>query len=196
LLVLVVSSGLAVSSAHAAPIYDWAFTSGTATNATASDGSFTATITADGSQSFSYPTSYLNSSGGNSGDALNLGFSEPIDALSFDIGSLDTTTGESVTFSTAPVLTASTSVDWVLLGPAVLTGTTVMHGSTQATGGRVTFTGLGGITSFTFSENWVGGHAIYYDNFSATAIPEPAAAALLGLGLIGLTAAAHRRARH
>ena len=108
--------------------------------------------------------------GGSSGDTLTLGFSEPIDALSFDIGSLDVTTGESVTFSTAPVLTASTGVDWVLLGPAVLSGTTVMHGSTQATGGRVTFSGLGGITSFTFSENWVGGHAIYYDNFSATAI--------------------------
>ena len=52
LLVFVFSVALAYSSAQAAPIYNWAFTSGTATSASASDGGFTATIVADGSQSF------------------------------------------------------------------------------------------------------------------------------------------------
>lgn len=189
-----VTLSLSAFSANAMT-FNWAFTSGGATSASATDGAFMSTITADGGQQFNYPSSaYLRSAGGVSGDTLTITFSEAIDSLSFDIGSLDEANSESVVFSVTPTLSAVGAVDWAVGGAASLSGNTVSHSGVNGSTGRVSFTGLGGITSFTWTETF-NAHAIYYDNFTASTtstavVPLPAAFPLLagGLGLFGLVA--------
>ncbi len=150
-------------------------------------------MTANGDQLFNYPGSnYLRSSSGTSGDTLTLTFSQAIDTLSFDIGSLDGGNGETVVFDRAPIVSASGDVQWGVDSVAILNGTTLSSPSIVQGSANVTFTGLGGITSFTFAEVFLR-HAIYYDNFTATTdvapVPLPAGLPLLlaALGTLGLT---------
>ena len=88
-----------------AAVVDWSFNYGATDSASVTAGAFTATITADGTQSFSYPTSYLRSAANASSNTITLSFSETIYDLSFDIGSLDIATHEGVLFEITPTLT-------------------------------------------------------------------------------------------
>jgi hypothetical protein len=180
--------GMLFCSITNATIIDFAFTSGGATSATTTNAGLTATINADGGQSFTYPiSSYLRSALGSSGDTLTLTLNQAIDSLSFDIGSLDSANNERVAFTLTPIVSAPNSVDWFNGGLAVLTGNTLSHGGMNHATARVSFTGLGGITSFTFAEEFTG-HGIYFDNFtvSTISVAEPTTLALLSLGLFGL----------
>ncbi|WP_279247481.1 PEP-CTERM sorting domain-containing protein [Candidatus Litorirhabdus singularis] len=182
--------GMLFCSIANAGLIDFAFTSGGLTSSTATNGAFTATINADGGQQFNYPTSYLRSARGSSGDTLTLSFNQAIDSLSFDVGSLDAgNNNESLVFALTPIVSAVSSVDWSNGGLAVLTGNTLSSGGANAATARVSFMGLGGITSFSFAEVFTG-HAIYFDNFTVNTgsgvVPAPATLALFGLGLAGL----------
>ena len=196
-LLLSVAGVIALASVNpaSAAVVNWTFDSydtGLTNSSTGNDGAFSSTISANRGNAFTFGD-YLSSVDGNSGAFLKLTFNKAITALSFDVGSLDLISNEKLVFAVTPTLSAASGVDWTPVEMAAISGMTVTHDGNNNASGRVSFTGLGDITSFTFTETFGSGHVVYYDNFTATVVPVPAAVWLFGAGLVGLVGVARRK---
>jgi len=161
------------------------FTSGGALATTYINGGFSATF-AGVSLSY-YDSSYniLNVGAG----TLSLTFSQPVTSISFDVGGLDPagSWNDKIIFPQAPTLGMAENTSGAYAYNAVLNGTTLTG---NGGGGRVTFSGLADVTSFSWTDAGTAGGSdwTFYDNFSFTTapVPEPSTLALAGLGGLSL----------
>ena len=168
-----------------AQIYNTTFTSGTSFTPVFSQGSFTATFAGPNLSYYSETDpSVRNISAG----TLSLLFNQPVVAISFDVGGLDTSWGDQITFPIVPLtplqLAFNRSVPFQNL--ATLSGATLLP-LDSGYGARVTFGNLGsggGITTFLWNDTGTAGSNdwTFYDNFTFTVVPEPAATVFIALG--------------
>ncbi len=194
---------LTATNVGAQTIYTTTFTSGTTFVPTYQAGNFSATFAGPALSYFSEYYAADDPCIRNIGPGLlSLTFNQPVLALSFDVGGLDASWGDQVTFSMAPTSPLGATLNrnfYFTQNVPTLSGSSLIP-TGSGCGARVSFDNLGGgagttAFSFVWSDNGTAGGNdwVLYDNFSFTVVPEPSAFALVGFGGVVLLISGRRK---